>query len=131
LITGIFDEHGLFIPTDEVAFKSYLKRNAGKVTIVYSENDKDRRSGRQNRLYWLWLGIIADVIGTTKEIVHWLMKCMFLGKTLVTIGTKRKISGVIPKSSADLDVVQFKGYMDQVYEFAHDNDIPLPIPEAR
>jgi hypothetical protein len=131
MITGKFDIYGNFTPVDPVAFSVYLKRNADKTTIVYSESDKDRRSGKQNRLYWLWLGIMADVIGTTKEVVHWLMKCMFLGTKLVTIGTRRKVSGVIPKSSASLDVLQFKGYMDQVYEFAHDNDIPLPIPEAQ
>ena len=57
----------------------------GKTTtvIVDFEDDSDRaRTLAQNRIYWLWVQVIADKEGNDKDTQHAMLKRQFLAKIL-------------------------------------------------
>lgn len=47
----------------------FLNSQTGEVEILIREPSKDR-SLLQNQLYWMWVTIIADELGHTKEEIH-------------------------------------------------------------
>jgi hypothetical protein len=63
----------------------------GKRVIVTIEKMKSSRSIQQNRLYWVYVDILAKEIGESKEEMHEIIKYIFLSQ-------KRYISVVNGKS---------------------------------
>jgi len=113
----------------------------GSVEVVIRPYKKNR-SFEQNRLYWKWIGIIADEIGDTKSAIHEIFKRKFLVPILATEapfynllmvvangGTeddRKELSRLI--STTKLSIREFSAYLDQIDKHAASLSIALPQP---
>ncbi len=86
-----------------------------------------KRSSNQNRLFHQWVGLIANYIGESPEVVKMWLKCKFLGCI------EEEIEGVvykIPPETSKLNKKQMSDFMQQVYIFATtEMEIKLPTNE--
>ena len=104
-----------------------------KPLLVSSEPWHRQRSEAQNRLYWWWLGIIAEHWNAAKgehtvddDWHEWFRK-RFIRRRVRKMG-RRKVEA--RKSTTDLNVTQFSGYLTKVEQYCHDRlDLVLPRPE--
>ena len=84
---------------------------------------KKSRSQSQNRLLWLFYGVIAQDIGCTPEDLHEQMKVRVLGVE------KKVILGqaiIMPKSSTNLTVEEMTNFIMAVEALAGELGIILP-----
>jgi hypothetical protein len=97
---------------------------------------REKRSIKQNRLYRLWLNVIADDTGTEEDYLHDLFAELFLPKV------KRRIIGVAtvnnleekPISTTLLNTKEFTDYLEKIRRWAIENvdeAIILPNPDDR
>jgi len=94
-----------------------------RVTVDVYKKD---RSHAQNRLMWMWLGIISNETGTTPEDLHQILKMRFLGTEVISA------LGYVfeqPKSTTKLTAREFTNYLDKIEGLAISLNIRLPHPE--
>lgn len=104
-----------------------------KPLLVSSEPWHRQRSEAQNRLYWWWLGIIAEHWNAAKgehtvddDWHEWFRK-RFIRRRVRKMG-RRKVEA--RKSTTELNVVQFSGYLTKIEQYCDDRlDLVLPRPE--
>lgn len=134
-------------------------QNAIKFIHALDENDaefvieikpyKRRRSEAQNRLYWMWLGVISGELKKlhgeikNKDELHDEFACVFIGtnirelhytssrwgRILATFGLRggtQKI--IVPKSTKTLTKEEFSEYLLKIEAAAQVMDINLPHP---
>jgi len=88
---------------------------------------RDKRTDRQRRLYWKWIGIIGDEIGYDKDELHDALREKFLPWSEVDIIGKR-VKRLT--STGKLSVGKMSQYMCDVDRFAaQELSILLPHPE--
>lgn len=88
---------------------------------------KKSRSVAQNKLMWLWLGILSTETGNTPDDLHEILKVKFLGvETRMIMGTEIAIA----KSTAKLSTKEFTAYLDRIEVLASSIGIRLPHPEV-
>jgi hypothetical protein len=108
----------------------YLNRlpDDGKRRDVSITLHREKRTIPQNRLYRLWLGVIADETGyDSTDDLHEAFKVMFLGTKTVEIG---RIEQTIPISTTKLDTAQFTHFLERLEAWAGSElGIILPHPE--
>lgn len=93
-----------------------------RVTI---EPYKKDRTNAQNRLMWMWLGIIAKDTGNSAENLHEIFKLKFLStERIQSLGYDIEI----PKSTTKLTTQEFTDYLDKIEALALSIDIRLPHP---
>tara|TARA_R110000737_G_scaffold201430_1_gene220806 strand:- start:1638 stop:2060 length:423 start_codon:yes stop_codon:yes gene_type:complete len=113
----------------------------GSVEVVIRPYKKNR-SFEQNRLYWKWIGIIADEIGDTQIAMHEIFKRKFLVPILAieapfynllmvvanggTEDDRKELSRLI--STSRLPIREFSLYLDQIDKHAASLSIALPQP---
>ena len=114
--------------TQREVFCEYLRcLPEGKSYDVSIKLHRAKRSSDSNRLYWAWIGIIANETGNEKEVCHKFFAKKFLGYDVREFGSD-KIAVV--KSTSNLDTSQFSDYMNQVSAFAaQELGIVLPSPD--
>ena len=96
----------------------------GVYRVIIEPYKKDRTKA-QNRLYWLWLGIIAADTGNSPENLHEVLKLKFLGtEKIQSLGYLIEI----PKSTTKLTTQEFTDYLDKIEALALSIDIRLPHP---
>ncbi len=85
------------------------------------------RTSRQNKLYWLWLGVIADETGNSTNVLHEFFKNYFIAPTIEEVfGEYHKIY----KSTTDMAQKEFVSYLNLIQSFAASElAITLPVPE--
>ena len=93
--------------------------------IISITRDKMTRSGKQNKMYWAWLGVLSECGHTDKEL-HKLMKLQYLGYETTIIGDKEVTE---LRSTTDLKVGEMKEYLDKIDNFAAELGIILPREE--
>lgn len=108
-----------------------VKRGPILVTV---ENYKKNRSIAQNRLMWMWLGIMADHIFDTtgqrfeSEELHEWCKAKFLPARIV------EIDGVAVKAhrtTTKLATMEFSEHLDNIDRYASESlDLVLPHPDG-
>ena len=106
--------------------KHFLRVNfEGKeVSVLYSLKH-NKRSDKQNRLYWLYLTIIADETGNSPDDLHRVFKGMFLPRKFVTLRNKEiQLSG----STTELSKGEFVEYLMKIQAEAGTMGIELPDP---
>lgn len=87
---------------------------------------KKDRSHAQNRLMWMWLGIISNDTGTTPEDLHQILKMRFLGTEVISaLGYAFEQ----PKSTTKLTTREFTNYLDKIEGLAISLNIRLPHPQ--
>ena len=101
-------------------WRSELMRLDGKEVRVTLEEDKDVRSLGQNRLYWLYLGIIEDETGNTADDLHEYFKRKYLPPHLVNMFGKEV---QLPATTTKLDKLAFTEYLDKI---GAESGIPIP-----
>jgi hypothetical protein len=85
-----------------------------------------KRSVDANALYWMWIAVVAEYTGYTKDEMHDVMRARYLPIK------SREIDGIILTeltSTTTLNTKQFSDYMREIEVFAVENDIKLPYPE--
>lgn len=88
-----------------------------------------KRTIPQNRLYRLWIGLIADETGNNPDDLHEAFKLMFLGTKEVNIGGA---GASIPVSTTALDTTRFTHFLEQLEAWVTaELGIILPRPEDR
>jgi len=102
---------------------SFLENNDGAEMLLTLENLFQGRSNSQNKLYWLYLGIISEETGEADTLrLHELFRRMFLFEEIVKVLDKEVR---IFKSTTDLDVVEFKEYLEKI-----ELETNVPIPDT-
>ena len=133
---GVFDAKGKL---QAAAFANALNAFASRrVPVVLTvEEDKGKRSNRQNNYYWLCMEIMGDGLKDlgwepkkcTKEAVHDMVAREFLTVDEPGLG------GVLlrrVKSTTELNVKEFVEYMDHVIQYAAENiGVELPEPNTQ
>lgn len=122
-----------FVISDQRSRQSvidYLQRlpDNGKRFDVSVVRHSEKRTIPQNRLYRLWLGLIADEVGyTNRDELHEVFKMMFLGSKTVEIAG---ITHEIPLSTTSLDTAGFTHFLERLEAWAGSElSIVLPHPE--
>lgn len=95
------------------------------VMVTFKPYKKDR-SAAQNRLMWLWYGILSKDQGNTPDELHELLKERLLGFEIIQINGKDYIR---PKSTKKLKVSEFADYLQKIEMLACELNIVLPHPE--
>ena len=101
----------------------------GKQWVVTIKKYQKQRSLPANNLYWKWLTIIGNELGSTKDEMHDIFREKFLPwEEIEKCGVKVKI---LTSTSAETFSVAMMGeYMTQIDRFAaQDMAILLPHPE--
>ncbi len=76
-----------------------------------------KRTDRQNGLYWVWIGIIADELGYEKDDLHDILRERFLPvRREMVLGIERK--RLTSTSSRDFTAQMMADYMNHIHRFA-------------
>ena len=87
------------------------------------------RSLRQNATMWMWLKVIGDELGYTKEQIHEEMIRMFAPKIEITEIDTGEVREVGKRTSA-MSKDEMMEYMDEIYRWATgEMGMELPITE--
>lgn len=127
-IAKIKEDRGLDFGSDYnlARFRQFCKDNVGK--IVKIEQEVSTRTMSQNKLYWLYLGVIEFETGNNSEEMHEYFKRTLLPPKFIKIKTKNGEKEIkIPTSTTDLNKIQFSEYMDKI---CAETEIPIPDSEA-
>lgn len=116
-----------------VSFVSSIR--AQPVMQVEVKEYKPNRSQAQNRLMWMWYGIIARDLGNTPEELHEQMKSRVLG--FVEVEVPEKLKGfmghvrrmAIPRSTTKLGTQEMTSFLEAVERLAGELGITLPHPD--
>lgn len=107
-----------------------LKQFEGKRVEINIQKLKSSRSTQQNRLWWMYVGIIAKEIGYTKDELHEILKFKFLKKEKVDEKTGEVFEYV--GSTAKLSKTEFAELVDGLIQWASDTfGIALPMPNEQ
>jgi len=87
---------------------------------------QSKRSLAQNDLYWMWLTIIANDIGYTKDEMHDVMRDMLLEPVVKEV--MGRVISTLP-STTDMGVKDFCDYLNAIDIWAAGFGIILPQPE--
>lgn len=108
---------------------SHLIKEAKEGEVFWFEvkNDKPKRTTRQNSLYWLYLTIISDETGNSKEDLHEYFKLNLLGYETHKILTRdgKEIEFQKLRSTTKLSKQEFSEYMDRIERLTG-----IPIPDV-
>jgi len=96
------------------------------IMCVSIKEYRDTRSQAQNRLYWMWVNIIAKDQGNTPEELHEALKVRFLGFEVKHILGREVVIG---NSTKELTTKEFTEYLNKVEALAQALEIKLPIPD--
>ena len=94
--------------------------------VISLKEDIMNRSQRQSKLYFMWVGILAEETGYTKDAMHDILRDKFLGYR--TVKTKDKVIEVL-RSTTELSVTDMKDYLTEIDMFATEFGMMLPRPE--
>lgn len=108
----------------------------GPVTVSI-ERQHATRSAQANAYYWgVVIRAMSEYTGSTPDEMHDVLKLKFLPKDLALASDNGEVIAefVIGGSTAQLNVVQFYDYVEQIRQWAFeflDVDMPPPDPEWR
>jgi len=104
-----------------------LNHFEGKRVEITIEKLKSTRSTQQNRLWWLYVTIIAKEIGYDKNEMHEILKFKFLKKEKVDERTGEVFEYI--GSTAKLNKTDFADMVSDLIRYAAETfDIVLPLP---
>jgi len=84
---------------------------------------KEKRSDQQNRYYWLYLGIMSEDSGYTKDELHKWAKGMFLTENISEVFGKKVRN---TKTTTKLKKSDFQEYLINI-----ENETGIPLPDTR
>ena len=102
----------------------------GTKEVIIKEH-KTTRSLEQNSLYWIWVGILADELGYTKDSLHDALRDALL-EPVSFIDVRSGETKSRLRSTTELSVKEFTAYLEAVEVFASDfAGCVLPRPEEQ
>lgn len=145
-----------FIVTDTQSLSTCLtamtkRHRAGETFFVVIDDKDETRSQAQNRLYWLWIGVISAHTGDDKDSLHVELKRRLLSRIyaksdgnfaelfaslkqcqrhLSTADYERmayKVAGLLSTTKATTE--QFTEYLQEIDIWAGKQGISLPVPD--
>lgn len=108
------------------ALKYLSEMPLSRSTSVEIKDYHRNRTKSQNRLYWMWVHIIAPFCGYDEEELHLILREQFLGYEVITIRGQQVLT---LKSTTELSTKQMTAYLDLVGRLAYFLDIALPYPD--
>lgn len=100
--------------------------NPGRTYCIEIKEYRKNRSNAQNRLYWMWINLLAKDIGYEAEDLHETFKARLLG-------TEEKLvfgqSTLIAKSTTKLTTEEFTHYLEKIEQLALTMGMRLPHPQ--
>ena len=109
------------ILNDLKIYNGFIARLKDCVVEVRIRKWRTKRTSAQNRLYWMWLGIISNDTGYDPDELHSTFKGMFL--------TDRTKKLPLVRSTTVLNKIEFGQYLDKIEREAGELGILLPHPE--
>lgn len=129
---GNVDINGKLSINDKSNFVKYLKQFAPinkdftEVEILVRKR-KSKRSLEQNRLWWLYITILANETGMVKEEMHEVCKFKFLQKEKVIEATGEIVKYI--ESTTKLNKSEFADMIAELQQWAAESlNIVLPSP---
>ena len=108
-------------------FQEYLKNFEGKRVTITVQRARSTRSIQQNRLWWVYMTILADHTGHTKDEMHEICKFKFLKRELVSEKTGEVFEYL--SSTSTLSKSEFSDLVEQVIAWAAQSfGVTLPRP---
>ena len=107
---------------------SHFNVSKGDKAVLEITEDCLTRSQRQNKLYWMWMTLIADEIGHTIEEMSEILQQAILGETSFV----SKLDGesiTIQKRAKQLTTAEFANFLEQIEYWAGEYGMRLPKPE--
>jgi hypothetical protein len=89
---------------------------------------QSKRSLAQNDLYWMWLTIMGDEFGNTKDEMHDIMRFKLLNP--VVTEAMGEVVSQLP-STTKMKVKEFTQYLQAIERFASEMGVILPHPEDK
>lgn len=110
-------------------FEKEVKRFEGKDVEIVVQKKRMVRSIQQNRLWWLYVTIIAESLGYEKDEMHDILKFKFLKRERLI----EKTGEIIPylESTTRLSRSEFSEVVESVIRWAAEMDIVLPEPNQQ
>lgn len=106
---------------NEARLRQCLKDNDGKLFRI--ELEISTRSLSQNKLYWLYLGVIERETGNSASDLHeYFRRTLLLPVIITVLGKEIKI----PRSTTSLKKTEFADYLDKI---SAESGVPLPDTE--
>jgi hypothetical protein len=116
-------------PLDVERFRLRGKMLIEKKAKIDLTEHKNKRSVKQNSLYWMWLTCIQDETGNDKNDLHKYFAEKFLGIEEVEIFGVKQLR---IKSTPDNDTKEFTDYLEKIRLFvAEEQSIYLPSPQMQ
>ena len=110
------------IATRAQDIKKYIEEHGFPVEI---NKPGQRRSERQNKLYWQWMTVIGNHVGHTKNEIHEIMSMEFAPD-------KEVMGHSIAVGTSEMTPTQMTYYMSQIKRWAYDTlALILPEPDLR
>ena len=110
--------------------KNELNHFEGKRVEITIQKLSAKRSDQQNRLWWLYMGILSKELGFTKEEIHDICKFKFLKREKVD-----EKSGEIFEylgSTTQLNKMEFADIVSELIRWVSETfDIVLPLPNEQ
>lgn len=91
---------------------------------------KSTRSSQQNRLWWLYVGILSKELGYTKDELHEILKYKFLKREKVDEKTGEVFEYL--GSTTKLNKTEFADMVNELIRWSAETfDIVLPLPNTQ
>lgn len=120
---GLVEGRRRFIPNSPAFLGSRLEKvPIGTELSATFEDKRPKRTGQQNRLYWMYLGDIEAEMGNLADDLHELFKRKFLPPRWVTMFDEEVC---LPPSSTVLSKTEFGEYLDKICALT---GVPIPDP---
>ena len=107
---------GQVIFADPVGWRANVSKHEGRQVFVSIVRQSQARTLPQNRLYWLWVGMVADHIGEDEQSVHEELKARFLQRRVVELLDGKTME--LPPSTKRLQTTEMTVYLDKVSAWA-------------
>lgn len=111
IIRGSVTSDGKLVLSNRAYFLHHVKKFAGKKVKLTLEREFNKRSNKQNSLYWAWLGIISDETGNEPDDLHEYFKLRHIPRRFIKVG-RREVE--LAKSTAELSSGEMQEYMFKV-----------------
>jgi tellurite resistance protein len=112
----------------EAMIASHFNVSKNHKAVLEITEDSLTRSQRQNKLYWMWMTLIADEIGHTKEEMSEILQQAILGET--SFVSKLDGENITRQTRAkQLTTAEFANFLEQIEYWAGEYGMRLPKPE--
>jgi len=129
----------LSTPLDVERFRLFGKKLIDSQVMIDVTPHSNKRTLKQNSLYWMWLACIEDETGNDKNFLHdYFVKRFMVTEEIDAFGDvidfakSLRLSDAEVKRTSTRSTKQFTNYLDQIQMFAiRELNISLPIPEDK